>query len=82
MGIAIRGVRCVTTEGKILDDFLCDATQRPHETMPCNMGPCPTSTIATTTEKIVVTRRLLTYSWSTGGWSQVGGLDHCCFPII
>ncbi|XP_052779988.1 A disintegrin and metalloproteinase with thrombospondin motifs 9-like [Mya arenaria] len=70
MGIAIRGVKCLTTSGKILDDYNCDATQRPYETKHCSMGPCPTSTVITTTPRIITTTPPLTFSWTKGSWTQ------------
>lgn len=69
MGIAIRAVKCETLTGQILDDFLCDATQRPHETKPCNDGPCVTSTVPITKEHVVMTTLPVTYIWTSGSWT-------------
>lgn len=70
MSIAIRSIYCEATSGQVLDDFHCDATQRPYETRQCNEGPCPTSTVPTTTEKAPKTAPPLTYTWTTGSWTQ------------
>ena len=75
MGIAIRSVKCEATSGQTLDDFHCDATQRPYETRQCNDGTCPTTTLPTTTKKeqkrkMKIIPKVI-YHWTTGSWTQV-----------
>ncbi|XP_060563969.1 A disintegrin and metalloproteinase with thrombospondin motifs 9-like isoform X2 [Ruditapes philippinarum] len=74
MGIAIRSIKCEATSGQTLDDFHCDATQRPYETRQCNEGTCPTTTVPTTTQreqkrKLKIIPKVI-YHWTTGSWTQ------------
>lgn len=67
-GTSMRAVKCRVSTS-LLDDAVCDASKRPLDTRPCQLGSCPTTAPLTTTTTTPPAPRAA--FWRFGSWTEV-----------
>ncbi|XP_070193825.1 A disintegrin and metalloproteinase with thrombospondin motifs 9-like [Littorina saxatilis] len=66
-GTSMRAVKCRVSTS-LLDDAVCDASKRPLDTRPCQLGSCPTTAPLTTTTTTPPAPRAA--FWRFGSWTE------------